>query len=337
MAIPFIHQTDLFHFHGDPDDHWDLACAYALARRGDIDLLGIVIDYPPERRDGDPALNAVGQMAAITGLQAVPVLIGSSRPMRLRDEVRNDSGSPDAAAVDWILGTLRESAGGVVVNIVGSCTDVALAGKREPDLFRAKCRAVYLNAGAAFQAPGGALEYNVQLNPASYAAIFDLPCPVYWCPCWHAMDQRDRATKHGTFYSFLQRDILPCLSKPLQNYFLYMLSKSTDQKWLRYLQREPDASLLADFGGKTRKMWSTAAMLHAAGLMVEKDGKVVSLKDARNPLFSFRQISLACDDSGRPDWSFGPASPDRSIFQSNDPAAYAAAMTKALAHVLAAI
>ena len=29
--IPAIHSTDLFHPHGDPDDHYDLATAFAMA------------------------------------------------------------------------------------------------------------------------------------------------------------------------------------------------------------------------------------------------------------------------------------------------------------------
>ncbi len=29
--IPLIHETDLFRPHIDPDDHFDLACVYALA------------------------------------------------------------------------------------------------------------------------------------------------------------------------------------------------------------------------------------------------------------------------------------------------------------------
>src|SRR5258705_13876458 len=31
---PLVHVTDLFRPHDDPDDHWDLATVYALARRG---------------------------------------------------------------------------------------------------------------------------------------------------------------------------------------------------------------------------------------------------------------------------------------------------------------
>ena len=35
--IAVLHETDLFRPHGDPDDHWDLACEYALAKVGAID------------------------------------------------------------------------------------------------------------------------------------------------------------------------------------------------------------------------------------------------------------------------------------------------------------
>ena len=30
LKIPVLHTTDLFRPHMDPDDHWDLACIYAL-------------------------------------------------------------------------------------------------------------------------------------------------------------------------------------------------------------------------------------------------------------------------------------------------------------------
>ena len=44
--IPVLHATDLFRPHVDPDDHWDLACMYALAHKEDIDLKAVVIDFP---------------------------------------------------------------------------------------------------------------------------------------------------------------------------------------------------------------------------------------------------------------------------------------------------
>jgi hypothetical protein len=56
MSRPWIHQTDLFRRHSDPDDHWDLVTVYALVGRRAADLLGVLIDYPPadQRSDRDP-------------------------------------------------------------------------------------------------------------------------------------------------------------------------------------------------------------------------------------------------------------------------------------------
>lgn len=43
-----IHQTDLFRPHNDLDDHYDLACQFALAKMGYMNLKLILIEYPHE-------------------------------------------------------------------------------------------------------------------------------------------------------------------------------------------------------------------------------------------------------------------------------------------------
>jgi hypothetical protein len=73
---PMLHVTDLFRPHMDPDDHWDLACVYALAYRGDIDLKGVLIDHPPENADGrNPDIAAVAQMNLIVGTFEIIVTV----------------------------------------------------------------------------------------------------------------------------------------------------------------------------------------------------------------------------------------------------------------------
>ena len=72
MKLPVLHQTDIFHPYADLDDHWDLACQFALSYVGKTDLRAIVIDYPPndnsfQENVGDPAIGAVGQISYITG------------------------------------------------------------------------------------------------------------------------------------------------------------------------------------------------------------------------------------------------------------------------------
>ena len=174
MKRPVFHQTDIFHPHADPDDHWDLACNYALAIRGDTSLLGVMIDYPPWA--GDPAIGAVAQMNFISGL-AVPAVVGTAAH-DVEDRC-SAGGGCTSPADNALLNALRRSPEPVVINIVGSCRDIALAGLRDPGLFSKKCAAIYLNAGTGSQDPQKAavLEYNVQRNPASYAAVFDIALP----------------------------------------------------------------------------------------------------------------------------------------------------------------
>jgi len=189
-GMPLIHATDLFRPYNDPDDHWDLACVYALARRGDVDLKAVVIDYPPaEFKERNPDVIAVAQMNRITGL-AVPVVVGSPHPMRSRNDTQSRATQSDLQGVQTILNILRTSDRAVAISVVGSSRDVAIAGKTDPDLFAEKCAGIYLNAGTGL--PGkdasGRPEYNVGLDKAAYAAIFDLPCPVYWLPCFEGTE-----------------------------------------------------------------------------------------------------------------------------------------------------
>ena len=115
-----IHVTDLFHPHGDPDDHFDLACAYALAARGNIDLRGLVIDYPPDFRPGDPAAAAVAQLNWLSGL-AVPMAIGTSRRLAHRKDPLVNAPKQETAAVAFIIRQLRaaETPRGVGVRGIG--------------------------------------------------------------------------------------------------------------------------------------------------------------------------------------------------------------------------
>ena len=96
-GLPLIHVTDLFHPHGDPDDHFDLAVAYALALRGNLDLRGVVIDYPPDFRAGDPAVVAVAQMNRLAGF-AVPVAIGTSLKLKSRHDALDGAPAQETAA-----------------------------------------------------------------------------------------------------------------------------------------------------------------------------------------------------------------------------------------------
>ena len=339
QQIPVLHVTDLFRPHMDPDDHWDLACVYALAHRGDIDLKGVLIDHPPKNRsDRNPDITAVAQMNLICNL-FVPTGVGSPHPLKSRNDIQAYASDTDHHGVRMILNTLQQSPGPVVINILGSSRDVAIAGKKKPDLFEAKCAAIYLNAGTGSpnMGPASKLEYNVTLGKFAYAAIFDLPSPVYWMPCFEEMETRREQSirEYGTHYEFQQDRILPHLSQNVQNYFAYMFGKYTDHNWLHYLKGPRDQALLSKVGGMTRHMWCTAGFFHAAGYTVTTDGKIVRLDEKPDqPVFTFDPIKIRCSDNGVTQWTPDDSSKHRFIFHVRDLDRYQSAMTKAMKSLL---
>ncbi len=337
--VPVIHVTDLFRPHNDPDDHWDLACVYALACRGDVDLKGVVIDYPPANHpEWNPDLGAVAQMNRITGL-AVPVAVGTRHPMKSRDDAQPYASAADLGGVRMILDILRAADRPVVIHVIGNSRDIAVAGKKAPDLFADKCAGVYLNAGtgAPKKAPDARPEYNVTLDRLAYEAVFDLPCPVYWMPCFETLDRTDsaRPPEFGTYYRFRQADILPHLSGKVQSYFAYMFAGKTNHNWLGVLEGTPDEGVLADQGAKDRNMWCTAGFFHSAGCTITPDGTTPG-RDAgtENAVFSFDPIRITSMGPGGIEWQPDPNATRRFIFHVRDTAHYASATTQAMKSLL---
>lgn len=344
-----IHATDLFRPHADPDDHFDLATVFSLAFQDRIDLLAVMIDHPPAGHAGDPDVLAVAQMNRIAG-SSVPVITGS--PGRLDPaEAAMPGNRAGASGAFALLEILRRSPRPAAISIVGSCRDVALAGRLEPELFAAKCAGVYLNAGSGTpdKTLAARLEYNVGLDPVSYAAIFDLPCPLYWLPCFEVApggDVRFAVAEYGTYYRFLQQDVLPLLSARLQNYFAFLFKQGESDRaaqpeadalrpdWLRYLDGPREEALLERQGKQFRNMWSTAGFLHAAGLAVSDDGAVAPLAAVASPAYSFEPVRVRCGADGITEWSPDPRSLDRFIFRVRDVGRYPAAMTAALTTIL---
>ena len=347
-----LHATDLFRPHADPDDHFDLATVFSLAFQDRIDLLAVMIDHPPAGHAGDPDVLAVAQMNRIAG-SSVPVITGS--PERLDPaEATKPGNRAGASGAFALLEILRRSPRPAAISIVGSCRDVALAGRLDPDLFAAKCAGVYLNAGSGTpdKSLAARLEYNVGLDPVSYAAIFDLPCPLYWLPCFEVApggEVRFAVAAHGTYYRFLQQDVLPLLSTRLQNYFAFLFKQGESDRaaqseadalrpnWLRYLDGPREEALLERQGRQFRNMWSTAGFLHAAGLGVSADGAVAPLASVASPAYTFDPVRVRCGADGVTEWSPDPRSRDRFIFRVRDVARYPAAMTAALTTLLRAL
>lgn len=286
-----LHLTDLYHPHNDPDDHWDLACQYALFKGGDIRLAGVICDAKrPEF--GDPSIQSIAQLNSITQ-QSVPVAIGSSQPIRSAADLERAASGPLPASVKMILQAL-ENMDEVAIHICGSCRDVAIAAAAAPELFREKCAGIYLNAGSS--KPGTRLEWNVWLEPYSYARIFQIPCKIYWLPCFY---ESPVFIEHawGSFFTLAQGDILPELSEGLQKYFLYMFTQDLEHGWLDYLERPLDRPALARFSQNTRALYCTPGFFHCAGHGVTDEGRLTEA-DGADSVFSFEPVGVQVTDDG---------------------------------------
>jgi len=334
MPTAIIHQTDLFRPYNDPDDHWDLACVYALAARGAFTLRGILIDAPPQPRF-NPDVEAVAQMNALHAL-AVPCVVGAAQPLHTPGETLADRDPAERAAAAWLLEMLDAAEDPVLITVVGSCRDVALAATTSPELFRHRCAGVYLNAGygAPRVAEDWELEYNVQRDVAAYRAMFGLPCPLYWLPCFQD-PRRGEVTEWGTLWWFRQSQILEGLGPALQRYFAYALGRADRLGWFQYLRGGEPQAAMDELGEDIRSMWSTAGLLHAAGMTVGPGGELVALgTPAIDPVFEFVPVRVRCSEGGQTRWDRHVASDNRYLFRVRHPDLYCEAMRRALDAVL---
>ena len=315
-GTPTLHVTDLFRPHGDPDDHWDLAVQFALAKHGAIDLRGVLIDYP--RRQGEepqPDVAAVAQLNWITGL-AVPTGVGQPKK----------TGLPPRSGLALLKKTLEEAGAPVAIHVVGACSDVAEAGTLWPELFRTKVKGIYLNAGNADDS--GEMEWNVKLDPKPYAQIFRLPCPIYWLPCWNRPGKRGR---NGSYWVFRQDRAFAYARPETLNYFVGMLGKRPATEWLKMIEGPVDHLACMAFGRQNRNMWCTAGFLHAAGLAVRCDGTIARLGgDTGKAVCRFIPIEVTCTEEGRTAWKPSAKETGRFIIDIVDESVYDEAMTRAI-------
>ena len=342
MTASILHQTDLFRPYIDPDDHWDLACVYALAAGGQLNLGGVLLDFPPDHHPGrSPDVTGVAQMSYLTGIP-MQVAVGASTPYSAELAVNEGLSKRERAGAEFVLQYLRQARGPAYICIVGSCRDVAIAARLEPQLFADKCAGIYLNAGTGHPEveKQGRTEYNVVLNAAAYAAIFDIPCPIFWMPCFESLGHwaEEETQQFGTYYRFNQSDVWPRLSPALRSYFTYSLEGRTDARYLQPVLF-PDREVASPYTIRSdRNMWCTAGFFHMASQSVDRSGNIVPLAGVGdNAVFRFRPVEINCDAKGTTTWKDADAGSNRFIFEVTDITAYPAAMTTAMTTLLGSI
>ncbi len=342
MKRAVIYTTDLYHPHNDPDDHWDLACQYALAYNNDTDLRGVVCDAKHSLYYGDPSIDAIAQLNYIIG-DGIPCAIGCSDKIATKQDMDRVIANKQPASVRMMLRILQEADAPVDIHICGSSRDVAIAATLRPDLFEKKCGGIYLNAGSYDEQKN--LEWNVKLEPYAYSQIFKLPCNIYWLPCFKTapdfgsdpdlwFSEADRAS----YFCMPQKEVLPYLSQNVQKYFLYMFDKVMDTTWLDYLQRAVNQSSLEYFSDQSRRMWCSAGFVHSAGKTVTKDGSLVDINDkTRQPVFEFEPVSVTCGEDGKVyAWNRAERS-NIYMFKKLDSENYCHAMTGAIRNMLSVL
>ena len=313
---PVIYSTDLFQPPEDPDDHYDLAMLMAL---DELDLKAIVFDLSTARRTTDEiGINALRQIEAIAGKPMPEWALGLRDPMRALDDRATNQPQEFQQGVELIIRTLRESEEKVVLFLVGSCRDFAVAYNREPELLKEKVKAVYVNAG---NGPDGIqFEWNVMLDPYSYNCLMKSGLPIYWAPCFSHVNLRPatpddviagNAFAYSTYYIVSnQAELMKNASSQLKNFFVYALHKSTEEP-LPFLSQTA-----LSIPATPRNMWCTGPFLHAAGREIYQHGdqyiacspekaKELGISDKLIHVYDFEAINIEQTDSAYafPDYS----------------------------------
>jgi hypothetical protein len=307
-----IYSTDLFHPHDDPDDHYDLAMLFSM---DEIEIKALIFDLASSRRNAEEVGTIpMEQLSKITGKTPPPWKVGLRSPLSTPDDKALDQPEEYQGGVELILSTLEQSKEKVVMFLVGSCRDFAVAFNRNPDLLRKKVKAIYVNAG---NGPKGIqTEWNVQLDPHAYVRLMTSGLPIYWCPCftdiYRLRTPEDVSTGKAfcTHYIVPNQDkILTSASKRLKNYFGYALYRLRDEP-IGYLDRKP---LLLPEG--SRNMWCTGPFLHAAGREIYRQGdgqwiactpeqaKVLGIESSAVHVFQFEPVrfqSVMKNENGKP-------------------------------------
>lgn len=232
-----------------------------------------------------------------------------------------------------MLSVLENAENPVDIHMTGSCRDVVIAAEMRPDLFKRGHVRIFLNAGTwGSQDP---IEYNVSLEPYSFSKVFEIPCDIYWAPCFEKLEPYPyHVSERANYYEIEQGDFLPFLSPGLQNYFIYMFDHIRDKGWLSYIQDAVDTERLNEWCTKKRQMWSTPGFLLSAGLSCMADGTCIDEAECKTPLFSYTPVKVRCGRNGLLDWEDSDTDTGVYMFRLTNPDRYEQAMKHVVCNLL---
>ena len=337
MKIPFVHITDLYHPPQDPDDHFDLATVMGLP---ELDVKGVILDVTtkfllraPAGFDipRDPGFVPVTQLCYLLG-RSIPIGVGPHEPLKLEGDSALDRAATEQSGIELLLDILRSTSEPVLISMVGSARVAAAAFYREPELMRARTKAIILNAGATGGTKG---EWNVNLDPVAYKALWNSGLPIHWYPCATERGAFDEAHEYGTHWKACHESLLRDVHPDLRAWFFYALSGSTRGDIIHSLQDEGTDIEWKNILAAKRNMWSTISIVMAAGrtLAQTPEGwRFVSRgtsKESLWPMF-LDPIKAAMRDDGQVDWHPTTENTHHWIFRRQPGRQYGVAMAEAL-------
>lgn len=293
--VPVIYCTDLFHPHDDPDDHFDIACLYAIQ---EIEIKAIILDQG-QKQTKKPGSIPISQLNHITG-RNVPYAIGLSDRLKTASDKGLWQAKEYQYGVELILKILKTSKAPVTIISVGSLRDIAAGYNRSPDLFKNKVDRLFIFIGEA--SAKGHIEYNVGLDKKAYIRIMNSGLPVYWVPCFDGGPWQNNG--RASYWRASHKDLLGRASAKVMNYFIYALLQKNQKNPIQYLDKQVNTDEQKRVLSMNRNLWCTAIFAHIAGRrFVRRENEFISVpmnvsynKEQEIRPFKFDEVSVFVDE-----------------------------------------
>ncbi len=344
-CIPVVHTTDLYQPPQDPDDQVDLATVLGLE---ELDVRGVILDCTDRFLvakptgwdiDRNPGHVLVEQIAHLCG-RSLPVARGPVSPLNHPRDTALDRPVADQAGIELLLELLKTSEDPVLITVTGSARVVTAAFNREPELMRAKTRAVVLNAGST---GGSKREWNVGLDLNAFIGLWQSDLPIHWYPCGTEKSAFVRQHERGTYWKVKHDVLFHELAPSLRSWFAYGFSGSSREDSIRALDDMSGGPEWQEVLQGERNLWSTASLVMAAGRVLARtaEGWRFISKGESRPLetwpWRIDPIEAEVDPEGRVSWKLADRETGRYLFGRKPDLAYGEAMAEALNALLRAL
>ncbi|MFC9690361.1 hypothetical protein ACFTSF_17575 [Kribbella sp. NPDC056951] len=247
MTVPVISITDLFHPPEDPGI--DLLMAYGLP---EVDLRAVILGEKRSSVPGlvgprDPGVVAVTQLNAIFGRE-IPFAWCPFARMRDPNDRMCDAPPSQQRGIELLIHALADSPEPVHLLSFGSARPLAVAYNRAPEVFREKVARIHLSA-------------STTVDPQAIIRVVDAGLPLSLYP-HSADDMYDSHNKHWTLPDLKWiEDMHPWLRR----YLGYALGGSSRPDFLRALEEDAPADVMADIYHRTHSVRETAVWMQVAG------------------------------------------------------------------------